>query len=336
MKSFLCVGLLLGSTLAAPSPLEVRSTINKRDVTAQEFSSLGLYAQYAAAAQCNNGNTPGQLITCGGGACPLVAAGGAKTVVSFDTILTDTRGYIAVDPIRSLIVLSFRGSTSINNWISNVLFFQISCPLTPGCKVHLGFAASWEEVSDTVIAGIAAAKKANPTYKIVITGHSLGGAVGTLAAAYLRSQGYAADLYTYGSPRVGNEAFVKYVTEQAGSEYRVTHTDDPVPKLPPLVADFRHTSPEYWITSKDNVVKSTTDIKVCTGYGTTACNESDDGFNTTAHVWYFGPIAGCAGGGGRRSEGANVLGDRGLLGLSGDSEENWEVKLREYLAMDMA
>lgn len=86
MKSLLLVStLLLGSAvLAAPSTsAPVNNGIEKRDITAQEFSSLGLFAQYAAAAQCNYGNTPGQLVVCGGGACPLVQASQATTVVSF-------------------------------------------------------------------------------------------------------------------------------------------------------------------------------------------------------------------------------------------------------------
>ncbi|KAM7205874.1 Alpha/Beta hydrolase fold [Rhypophila sp. PSN 637] len=339
MKFILLSGLLafLESALAMPSGLEFRgNNINKRDITAQEFSSLGLFAQYAAAAQCNYANTAGKSIACGGSACPLVQASNAKTIRGFTTAVTDTKGYIAVDSTRSLIILSFKGSESIQNWITNVLFFQISCSFAPGCKVHLGFAAAWEESSAAVIAGIQAAKAANPSYKLVITGHSLGGAVGTLAAAYLRQLGYPADLYTYGSPRVGNEAFVKFVSEQAGAEYRVTHTDDPVPKLPPLQANFRHTSPEYWITSKNNVVPSTTDVSVCTGYGTKDCNESTPGFNTTAHVWYFGPIAGCAGGSGSSKRSQAVAGDRELLFGRGArvDERDWEIKLREYLTMD--
>ncbi|KAK3326676.1 Alpha/Beta hydrolase protein [Apodospora peruviana] len=326
MKLILFASFFLGYALAVPSGLETRGTIAKRDVTAQEFSSLGLFAQYAAAAQCNYANAPGQPIVCGGGACPQVQTINAKTVLGFTAKITDTRGYIGIDPTRSLIILSFRGSESLQNWITDVLFLKISCSLTPNCKVHLGFAAAWEEVSATVIAGITAAKAANPTFKLIITGHSLGGAVGTLAAAYLRQLGHSADLYTYGSPRVGNEPFVKFVTEQAGAEYRVTHTDDPVPKLPPQKADYRHTSPEYWITSLNNVVASTADVTVCTGYGAKGCNDGTPGFNTTAHVWYFGPIAGCGGGGlaGRSRE--EIAGDRRL----GD----WEGKLREYLAMD--
>lgn len=93
MKSVLLASsLLFGSAvLGAPStstPVEIRNSnnnngIDKRDITAQEFSSLGLFAQYAAAAQCNYGNTPGQFVVCGGGACPLVQASQATTVVSF-------------------------------------------------------------------------------------------------------------------------------------------------------------------------------------------------------------------------------------------------------------
>lgn len=146
-----------------------------------------------------------------------------------------------------------------------MLFLKVPCPLTPSCKVHLSFFAAWEELSPTITAGITAAKAADPSYNLIITGYSLGGPVATLAAAYLRAAGHEANLYTYSSPRVGNEQFVRFVTEQPGTEYRVTHADVLVPKLPPQLIDYRHTSPEYWITTDENVVASAADVTVCTG-----------------------------------------------------------------------
>lgn len=170
------------------------------------------------------------------------------------------------------------------------------CDLTAGCLAHTGFYASWAEVASRVLAAVAAAKAANPTYQVVVTGHSLGGAVATLAAAYLREDGHAADLYTYGSPRVGNRAFVQFVTDQPGGEYRITHADDPVPRLPPILFNYRHTSPEYWIDEGSDSVVTLDEVDYCPGYSNVECNGGTKGLDMDAHGWYFQQLSGCSSG----------------------------------------
>lgn len=162
--------------------------------------------------------------------------------------------------------------------------------------LHTGFLTAYNEVKDALLAGVAAAKAANPSYKIVFTGHSLGGAVSTVAAGYARKLGYEVDLYTYGSPRVGNKQFVQFVTDQAGAEYRVTHLDDPVPRLPPLIVGYRHTSPEYWLAdgSSDTTTYTAADTKVCEGHASVKCNGGTLGLDIEAHLNYFEPISGCS------------------------------------------
>ncbi|KAK0635336.1 putative triacylglycerol lipase precursor, partial [Bombardia bombarda] len=264
--------------------------------SAAELSKAEFFSQYAGAAACNSGNAPGQAVTCSNNACPAVQADKATTVASFTALLTDVRGYVAIDPAASLIVASFRGSSSVRNWITNFVFTQIPCDLTAGCLIHTGFATGWAEVSANVTKAVAAAKAANPSYQLVVTGYSLGGAIATLAAAYLRKGGYAADLYTFGCPRVGNDVFAAYVTGQAGAEYRVTHTDDPVPRLPPIIFNYRHTSPEYWLTD-DAEMPTVAEVEVCPGYANTSCNAGTTGLDTDAHGQYFGQISACSSGG---------------------------------------
>ncbi|OIW30011.1 lipase [Coniochaeta ligniaria NRRL 30616] len=259
---------------------------------------MRFFSQYAGAAYCNSQNSVGQAVTCAGSACPTVTSNGAKTAKTFSGILTDIQGLIAVDPTTKQIVVTFRGSKSVRNWISNIVFAFSDCSLVSGCQVHTGFSAAWGEVSSAVTSGVAAAKKANPGYAVVATGHSLGGAVATLAAAYLRASGTAVDLYTYGSPRVGNDAFAGYVSAQSGLEVRVTHLDDPVPRLPPLLFGYRHTSPEYWLSdgSATTTAYGVSDVKVCAGSANTDCNAGTGGLDIFAHLYYLGPISGCSSG----------------------------------------
>ena len=162
--------------------------------------------------------------------------------------------------------------------------------------MHVGFAQAWDEISRAATIAVRDGLSANPSYKFVVTGHSLGGAVAHLAAAYLRREGYNCDLYTYGSPRVGSKSFATFVTRQQGSEFRITHEDDPIPRLPPIIFGYRHTSPEYWVTNGDSESTDYTasDVEVCKGTANISCNAGTFGFNTDAHTDYFGRT-GCSG-----------------------------------------
>jgi predicted lipase len=69
---------------------------------------------------------------------------------------------------------------------------------------------------------------------LVVTGHSLGGALATHALVALTNAGIKVDqYYSFGSPRVGDPNFFLYVKSLfPGAKWRVTHDHDPVPHLP--------------------------------------------------------------------------------------------------------
>lgn len=226
-------------------------------------------------------------------------------------------GFFAVDHSNQLLVLSFRGSHTLSNWIANLDFAQTDASsLCSGCEAHAGFFKSWGTVANTLTAKIASAVATYPSYKLVLTGHSLGGALAAIGGTALRNAGYTLDLvsssgwkrpvqkvlamilmynfqYTFGQPRVGNTALADYMTNQ-GSLYRVTHTNDIVPKLPPASWGYTHASPEYWITSGDDVTVTTSDITEITGVGSTAGNAGSSGDSVSAHGWYIENIDGCS------------------------------------------
>ena len=72
--------------------------------------------------------------------------------------------------------------------------------------------------------------------RIHCIGHSLGGAVATLAASWAKKQtGKAVRLYTFGAPKVGFlDAFSINLTKNIGHKniHRVYHNSDPVPMVP--------------------------------------------------------------------------------------------------------
>ncbi|KAI0015326.1 alpha/beta-hydrolase [Xylariomycetidae sp. FL0641] len=298
MKAFGCSVMAALSVSVAATPMSHYLDLLSRDtatVSSTQLDQLKFYAQYAAAGYCNAEVDVGTAVTCSNNTCPDVEAAGATVVATYSGILTDTKGFVATDDTNKLIVSSVQGSKSVRNWITDFVFLQESCDFADGCLIHQGFALAWSEIQDELTAGVKAAADANPDYAIVFTGHSLGAAVSTVAAATLRQEGYAIDLYTYGCPRVGNLALVQFITDQAGAKHRVTHFDDPVPRLPPIIVDYAHTSPEYWLeeggAGRDDYTAA--QVAVCDGFFNVSCNGGTLGIDGDAHGHYLGPITGC-------------------------------------------
>lgn len=91
------------------------------------------------------------------------------------------------------------------------------------------------------------AKEGQQGYRVVVTGHSLGGAVATIAGSFLRAESILCDIYTYGSPRIGNRAFMDYIESLQGFTARITNGKDFVTALPSGFS-YAHIYPEYWFS----------------------------------------------------------------------------------------
>jgi len=100
--------------------------------------------------------------------------------------------------------------------------------------------------------------------------------------------------YTYGSPMVGNAQLATFITNQTGGNFRVTHADDIVPKVPGYPVGYAHVSPEYWITSATNDPVTMADIEVSSGVLDIQGNDGTLLSSVTDHLWYFNAISGCA------------------------------------------
>jgi triacylglycerol lipase len=150
-----------------------------------------------------------------------------------------TQAYVMSMP--EALVLAFRG-TQVDDFWSSVLDFTVDARFLPvpdsrGDFVHAGFLAALREVWPQTVAHLRDEQARRPR-PLWITGHSLGAALATLAASLghddpaLRLQG----VYTFGSPRVGDEAFRDRMRVPV---FRFRNDSDIVPHLP-LGLLFRH------------------------------------------------------------------------------------------------
>ncbi|KAF3040295.1 hypothetical protein E8E12_006502 [Didymella heteroderae] len=303
--------VLLNALLSDAAPF----VAEKRAIDASLLQTFRLMSQYASAAYCSsNFNSPGTQIQCGSGNCPLVESADSATVLEYSKTetLTDVTGFVAVDHTEKLIVVSFRGSQTLDNWLTNLDLGFTDTDICSGCTAHAGFWQSWVDARDSVIPAVQAAVKQYPSYGVSVTGHSLGGAVAPFAAAQLRNQGFTVALYTFGSPRIGGSAISSYISNQAGGNYRVTHYNDPVPRLPLLMMGYVHISPEYYIGVKNKVDVKASDFQIIQGSinifkGNAAWLLTD----VEAHRWYFTRMYDCGDGNRRRGledfEGLDVV-----------------------------
>ena len=159
----------------------------------------------------------------------------------------DTQAYIF--RTDEYMVLAFRGSQEPQDWMTNfttqLRSFTINKAGVPALssyqgRVHTGFFLAWAIIEGSVLAQIqrwrqALANEGKPLPPLYITGHSLGGALATIATAGLADNGVeVAGVYTFGQPRVGDRTFVKQLANSAnGKIFRFVNNNDIVPHVPP-------------------------------------------------------------------------------------------------------
>lgn len=87
-----------------------------------------------------------------------------------------------------------------------------------------------------------------PIKHVVFSGHSLGGALATLAAVQFAKQypDITVTCVTFGSPRVGNGSFAEMFNKCCKGSYRFVNEDDPVP-MGPTPLRFTHVKGGKWI-----------------------------------------------------------------------------------------
>jgi triacylglycerol lipase len=170
-----------------------------------------------------------------------------------------TEVYVAWN--ASAVIVAFRGTQPdqpIDVW-TDVDVVQTSW-MHGGERVHQGFR---QALNDRVWRAITARLEALNGHRVWLTGHSLGGALATLAADRLRD---VAGVYTFGSPRVGDPVFARgFNARHAGRSFRFVNNRDVIVRVPPaqmIDFEFAHVDHEIRIDAHGQIVEALGGLRV--------------------------------------------------------------------------
>lgn len=155
----------------------------------------------------------------------------------------DFQGIVGYNTDENAVVVAFRGSVNIQNWIDNFKVIKVH-PFVqyPNVSVHHGFYSVFESISSIVVTEVRRLLVQYPSAQLTLTGTSLGGAIASLFALQfsLFELIPVHDLYTFGEPRVGDSNFTALLKTAVPQIYRVTNYRDPVPHVPQLAVGYEH------------------------------------------------------------------------------------------------
>ncbi len=141
-------------------------------------------------------------------------------------------GFIA--GTRRELFLVFRGTMTTSEWLRDLGIRLTAYPYEDLGRVHDGFLRTYALFRQAILDSRGGAPTGR---RLFIAGHSLGAALATLAAADLAATpSRALVVYTFGSPRVGDNTFAAGYNRRCGARtFRIANSSDLVTSLPPPV-----------------------------------------------------------------------------------------------------
>ncbi|KAF8356075.1 hypothetical protein PRIPAC_97698 [Pristionchus pacificus] len=231
-----------------------------------------------------------------------------QVTVKCDSFHDKCSGFTFVDDKHSIIGISFRGSNNPAQMAVEIqeTAFQPKVDFVEGGQVSKyfndAFRSVWdggleEEVSYLIMT--------YPDYDLWITGHSLGGALASLATAEIISMDLFDKsrifLYTFGQPRIGDQMYADVHDKLVKESYRVVHGRDLIVHAPAPVYKYVHHKNEVIIKTDENnhffrdihVCSTTTkeddSYQVCTRQEDQNCSdEYTFGLTLADHTNYYG------------------------------------------------
>jgi len=252
--------LLLLPALGVFAVPAIRSAATVTNLTPAQISSFAPYTQFARAAYCN----------------PLIVQGwqcgeACDAVPGFTATLTGGDGdtvqyyYVGYWSTQNTVVVAHQGTdpTQLVADLTDVdiLMANPDPTLFPGLsssiEVHQGFADEHAKTATTILAEVKRLLSQYGANSVTLVGHSLGGALAELDTLYMKlnlPSSVSIHAFTYGTPRVGNDAWAAYFDSQITDFKRINNEKDIVPIVPGRFLGFLHPAGEIHIVSADDVV----------------------------------------------------------------------------------
>ncbi len=160
-------------------------------------------------------------------------------------------GYIAIKDKEAII--SIRGTSSMEDILTDLTEFDFTSPQEMGLDglVHRGFYEVAQDCYDSVTNVLDSLPLDKKNLNLLITGHSLGGAVaellgGSLVSKYGVNKGNI-ELVTYGKPKVGNRNFTASQASKVPRSFHYAQMSDPV-----VLAEPAHLASSTPLVMPDN------------------------------------------------------------------------------------
>ena len=157
--------------------------------------------------------------------------------ISMETVFDDVAAFVATSPNYNL--LAFRGTKVPQDWIEDLyctpVRFDWVFNAAPAIgEIHAGFGHTLADRLAEIIATVSARDQTKP---LLVTGHSLGGALAALAGACFTVTGAAirpvSGIYTFGQPRIGLHDFCNTYDRILDQKLvRFVNKQDLVPRVP--------------------------------------------------------------------------------------------------------
>ncbi|XP_052769068.1 uncharacterized protein LOC128209186 [Mya arenaria] len=217
-----------------------RSDFNSSEVYTNAFLASVAYAEPEYVQKCLHHSLPDHDFE-------MYEAIGRKCDGVFD--YKECFAYTAVSHKRKLIIVSFRGTAAYKQLAEEIFRSVFSEPFKQYGYVDSYFKYAFERLYPCIKKSVQTLVTKHSNYDVFVTGHSLGGAIASLAAISLREGDLVTDdkisLYTFGMPRAGSREYAFNFDKKVRKSWRIVHYRDMVSFLPPRLGIIKKRIPYH-------------------------------------------------------------------------------------------
>lgn len=152
-------------------------------------------------------------------------------------------GYGVVSADGGTALLVFHGTSDVADVVEDLEASQVAFPGSTTARVFSGLYTVTEDLQKNVLEWIEHLPEPKP--RLLLTGHSSGGAVAVFLGARLDA---TCTIYTFGCPKLGNSAFQRLVDTGPVLHYRIINAADVIPTLPIGTKHY-----QYWPSGEPHV-----------------------------------------------------------------------------------